>query len=373
MARSASAGPWPSFAPQRPPDGRSPLPCAILSAAWPSARRTDIGDVELAEDLDRWRADLPLAYAAEPFWAQTLPRRLRRHKKLLFAAELALVMSLVTANLVASRIQSHLTLRNMAMYKLARNWDDMESHAFQFQRPGSPWLHNPDAPETLATATHALKEYNIFGSDDWRQREEVRNLPQRDRNDLALWLMEQAFRYCRALGDRPDSPGDWHRALEMLDRVGTTPPLQAFETLRRRSHARLAQSGTSDSQAQERIALPPEPDAGPQSLARHPPEPPWLEDYLLGVAAELEGDDDPEVAAKFESPALAQGPGRADSSAELGEDAPPFAFRTHPGLCSIMTAFWTVVPTRSGATIVPRPSASSCSAGPKQPGTLISA
>ena len=29
--------------------------------------------VELAEDLDRWRADLPLAYAPEPFWAQTFP------------------------------------------------------------------------------------------------------------------------------------------------------------------------------------------------------------------------------------------------------------------------------------------------------------
>ena len=310
--------------------------------------------LELAEDLDRWRADLPLAYAAEPFWSQTLPRCARRNKKLLFAVGLALVMCLVTTYLVM------MTLQDVAMDKLHQNWDDIKSHAYQFQRshcwllsswpiarhrvpcvpvsaPRSPRLQNPDAPETVATAAHALKEYDVFGRGDWRQREEVRNLPEGDRNDLALWLMEQTFRYCRALGDRPDSPGDWLRAIAVLDRVRTTPPLQAFETLRRRLHARLAQSGTPDSQAQKQIALPPEPDAGPESPARRPPEPPWLEDYLLGVAAELEGEPDP------------------------------------TRLCSIMTAFWPVVPTRSGATIVPRSSVSNCNDGPKRPGTSIAA
>ncbi|MGO9915117.1 MAG: protein kinase domain-containing protein, partial [Isosphaeraceae bacterium] len=249
--------------------------------------------LELAEDLDRWRADLPLAYAAEPFWAQTLPRCARRNKKLFFAVGLVLVMCLVATYLVVSRIQSRWTLQDMAMHKLARNWDDIESRAFLFQRPGCPRLQNPDAPETLATATHALKEYGVIGRGDWRRRAEVRNLPEGDRNDLALWLMEQTFLYCRALGDRPDSPGDWRRAIAALDRVSTTPPLQAFETLRRRLHARLGQSGTPHSQAQEQIALPPEPDAAPESLARRPPEPPWLEDYLLGVAAELEGEPEP--------------------------------------------------------------------------------
>ena len=296
MARSASAGLWPSFAPPSPPPvRRSPLPFAQFSSvAWPSAPRADTGGrLELAEDLDRWRADLPLAYAAEPFWAQTLPRCARRNKKLFFAVGLVLVMCLVATYLVVSRIQSRWTLQGMAMHKLARNWDDIESHAFQFQRPGSPRLQNPDAPEAVATAAHALKEYDVFGRGDWRQREDVRNLPEGDRNDLALWLMEQTFLYCRALGDRPDSPGDWRRAIAALDRVSTTPPLQAFETLRRRLHARLGQSGTPHSQAQEQIALPPEPDAAPESLARRPPEPPWLEDYLLGVAAELEGEPDP--------------------------------------------------------------------------------
>src|SRR5271157_5850296 len=264
--------------------------------------------LELAEDLDRWRADLPLAYAAEPFWAQTLPRCARRSKKLLLAGALALVMCLATTSVVMTRIQSRLTLRDIAMDKLARNWDDIESHAFQFQRPGSPRLQNPDAPETLATAAHALKEYGIIGSGDWRQRAEIRNLPEGDRNDLALWLMEQTFRFCRALGDRPDSPGDWHRAIAALDRVSTTPPLQAFATLRRQLHARLGQSGMPHSQAKKKIASPPELAAGPDRLAMRPPEPPWLEDYLLGVAAELEGDRDPELALQHYDRVLARSP-----------------------------------------------------------------
>ncbi|HMF38810.1 MAG TPA: serine/threonine-protein kinase, partial [Isosphaeraceae bacterium] len=264
--------------------------------------------LELAEDLDRWRADLPLAYAAEPFWSQTLPRCARRSKKLLFAGALALVMCLVTTYVVTTGIKSRLTLRDIALDKLARNWDDIESHALQFQRPRSPRLPNPYDPETMATATHALKEYGIIGSGDWRQRAEVRNLPEGDRDDLALWLMEQTFRYCRALGDRPDSPGDWHRAIAALDRVSTTPPLQAFETLRRQLNARLGQSGIPHSQAKKKIASPPELAAGPDRLAMRPPEPPWLEDYLLGVAAELEGDPDPELALQHYDRVLARSP-----------------------------------------------------------------
>ena len=122
--------------------------------------------LELAEDLDRWRADLPLAYAAEPFWSQTLPRCARRNKKLLFAVGLALVMCLVTTYLVVSRIQSRLTLQDMAMDKLARNWDDIESHAFQYQRPGSPRLQNPDAPEISGNGSSRTERVRCLRS--WR-------------------------------------------------------------------------------------------------------------------------------------------------------------------------------------------------------------
>jgi serine/threonine protein kinase len=313
-----------------------PALCAILErclAARPAGRYRR--SLELAEDLDRWRADRPLAYAAEPFWAQTLPRSIRRKKKLLFAVGLAIVVSLVTTYLVVMRIQSHSTLQDMAMYKLARNWDDIESRAFQFQRPGSPRLQNPDAPETVATAVHALKDYDVLGRGDWRQREEVRNLPDGDRNDLELWLMEQSLRYCRALGDRLGSPGDWLRAIAALDRLRTTPPLQAFEILRRRLLAKLGQSGALDPQARKLIASTSERDPAPDGLAQRPPVPPWLEDYLLGVAAELEADAEPGMVVELKSPAAvpvpaaAAGPGRSDPNpvAEPGEDPPAIAQR----------------------------------------------
>jgi serine/threonine protein kinase len=308
--------------------------------------------LELAEDLDRWRTDLPLAYASEPFWAQTVPRMARRNKKLLLGTGLAICFCLVTTYLVASRNQSLATFQIMARQKLERIWDDVESPAIQYQRqwpaflPRPGWSHdieslahqfqrprrirlqNLDAPETLATASHALRAYDVLGPGDWRQRDDVRNLSEQDRHDLSLWLMEQAFRYCRALGNRPASPADWRRAIAALDQVNTTPPLQVLENLRRRIDAKLGQGGTPDSQVQTRVALPLQPAAGLQKLARHSPDPPWLEDYLRGVAAELQGEDDPDLIAKLEIPAPAPRPGLADSNAGPREDVSTIAQRT---------------------------------------------
>ena len=125
---------------------------------------------------------------------------------------------------------------------------------------------------------------------------------------LRLWLMEQTFRYCRALGDRPDSPGDWLRAIAALDRVSTTPPLQAFETFSRRLHARLGQQERLTLRLKSRSRCRLNRTPGPDSLARRPPEPPWLEDYLLGVAAELEGEPDPDQALQHYDRVLARSP-----------------------------------------------------------------
>ena len=41
---------------------------------------------------------------------------------------------------------SRSTLQHLALHKLARIWDDIESHAFQFQRPGSPQAPEPRLP-----------------------------------------------------------------------------------------------------------------------------------------------------------------------------------------------------------------------------------
>lgn len=232
--------------------------------------------VELAEDLDRWRTDRPLAYAAEPFWAQTLPRWLRAEKTKLSATALIVTLSLSAALLMLGQSQS--TLANWAIRKVGRYLDDTTSHAFQFQRPGSTRLQNPRSADQIEGATHALKDYDVLENADWRNGDAIRYLPARERDELRLWLTEQAFRYGLALRDRSDVPADWMLAIETLDRVDTTPPLRALVSLRSRLIDKLAGSGI----------LLPEPRERSFSTPSHPRSD-WVDQYLLGVDAELAG------------------------------------------------------------------------------------
>src|SRR5262249_47745277 len=47
--------------------------------------------LELAEDLDRWRTDRPLAYAEGPFWGYVVPRWLRVKRRMLTIAAVSLL------------------------------------------------------------------------------------------------------------------------------------------------------------------------------------------------------------------------------------------------------------------------------------------
>ena len=230
-----------------------PIPPALRAilarclAAEPTARYRRAR--ELAEDLDRWRSDRPLAYAKEPFWSQSLPRWWRRNKKPMAAAGLVAMTMALSSYIVVAKSNYESRTESQSREKLARLWDDVESRALQFQRPGSRRLQDPDDPDVLAVALHALKEYDVLGDPGWRLREDIRSLPADDRVDLEFWLMEQAYRYCRALESRPGSPGDWLRAMATLDRVNTSPPLGALEDLRDRLRARLEGTGAFDSLA----------------------------------------------------------------------------------------------------------------------------
>jgi serine/threonine protein kinase len=240
---------------------------------------------ELAEDLDRWRSNRPLVYAQEPFWGQTVPRWLRCNRRMLTAAALSLLtVSLVTTAVVlrVSNLDLHRTVKASALHKLSRLWDDPEAGAFRFQRPRTRRLLVPDDHQAIETAVRALKAYEILGPGDlpnpgnWRRRDEVCRLSLADRENLELWIMEQAYRYCRALEHRPDSPEAWRRALAILDQVSGTLLIPAVAPLRRRLEGKLG-------------AAAPPPPAG--SLAQLAPV--WLDEYLLGVVAECE----PEMAA----------------------------------------------------------------------------
>ena len=53
-----------------------------------------------------------------------------------------------------------------------------------------------------------------------------RALPSPEREELEVWLLEQALRFAHALGRSPRSPADWQRALVSLEQVAASSPLR---------------------------------------------------------------------------------------------------------------------------------------------------
>ena len=130
----------------------------------------------------------------------------------------------------------------------------------------------PDDREALEVARRALLDYGVLGpggvaaAGDWRQGDAVRYLPAADREDLEVWLMERAYRYCRTLEDRPGSPADWRRLLEVLDRA--------------------AGAGRSAPSRRCEPGWPPGWDS-PTPLRPRSPAPAWLDEHLLGVVGRV--------------------------------------------------------------------------------------
>jgi serine/threonine protein kinase/thioredoxin-like negative regulator of GroEL len=243
-----------------------PVPAGRYARAW-----------ELAQDLDRWRTDRPLVFTAEPFWRHTLPRRLRRHGR--SAAVIAMAVSLLVAvPLTSVALLSSLANRQAAArFKLARLWDDPEARAYRFQHQQA-LQHLACDDSHFEAAARALKEYDVLGATDWRQRDDALCLSAAEREDLELWLAGHAYVYCRTLADRPASPDDWRRGLNVLDRISGSSSLPVLEALKGRLAARL---GGKESPA-FRIAT--------RSGSQGPPS--WVNDYLLGVEAECDSDSD---------------------------------------------------------------------------------
>jgi serine/threonine protein kinase/tetratricopeptide (TPR) repeat protein len=223
---------------------------------------------ELAEDLDRWCTDRPLAFAREPHWRFGFGRWMRRRRPAVAAASLSLAVTVVCTTAIWNTIQT--PLREQALARLAHLWDDTESKAFRFPRFGD-W--KPDVSDSPEEALHHLASYNVLGSSDWRTSDEFRALPEADRSELEIWLLEQALRYGRGLRQRPDSVDDWRRGLEALDRVVTLRPLGALKTQCRLLRRQLGLPESSAAGEKEAVA-----GVGPPRS--------WMEEYLLGVEAE---------------------------------------------------------------------------------------
>jgi serine/threonine protein kinase/Tfp pilus assembly protein PilF len=221
---------------------------------------------ELAEDLDRWCSDRPLAFAREPHWRCGLLRWVRRRRLAVAAGLLSLAVAAMSTLTVWSTAQA--STREKALAKLAYLWDDSESKVFGFRRFGQWRLDEFDAPED---AFQRLAYYNVLGAGDWRLSDDFRALPKFDREDLEVWLLEQTLRLGRALRHRPDSPGDWRRGLAALERVVALRPLGPLV-----AQANLLRRKLGLSERVPPISA---------DLRSNPP-PRWMEEYLLGIEAE---------------------------------------------------------------------------------------
>lgn len=231
---------------------------------------------KLAEDLDRWREHQPLAFAPEPPRWRVMARWARRNRRGLSGGLAAIfVVAMTAAILIAGDWRLGRRLEGEALSRLALLQDDPQSSIFDFQRPGEP-LRRRDPTEAAATALRALRTYGLVDDDAWRHRDAFRHLPTADREDLELYLMEQALRYGRILADRPAAPDDWRRAGAILDRAfepvaWPSAPL----SLRRRLADQLAAHSRRPS------------EDVPANAAGAAP---WIEAYLDGVVAELDAE-----------------------------------------------------------------------------------
>jgi serine/threonine protein kinase len=232
---------------------------------------------ELAQDLDWWRTDRPLVFTAETFWGQALPRSLRRYGRQAAVITMAVVLAVGLPGAGALWVNSLANREATALFKLARLWDDPEARAYRFQRQQAIRLVHCNLSQFEAAA-RALKEYDVLGPDDWRQRDDVRYLPRAEAEDLEVWLLGQGYLYCRTLAERPGSPEDWRRASKILDYLGGSSPPPVLAAMRQRLGDRLAGEETSGRIKPTRSSKP-----GPPS---------WVNEYLLGIQAECDSEPD---------------------------------------------------------------------------------
>ncbi len=218
----------------------------------------------LAEDLDRWLTNQAPIHTPAPSLKHEVGRWLHRNCTPLLAGALILGAGLASAAVVWNGQRE--TVRSRAEAKVAEIWQSPEFSGMRYQLPGRWTPVELGDPVKLATQRLAL--YGVLGPNDWRQRDDVRILPQNVRDDLEAWNMEQVLRLAKALESRAGSKEDLRRALEILERATELQPARVlFSRLRGlRRQLGLPQSSASDSRV----------------------VPSWLDDYLLGIETEDE-------------------------------------------------------------------------------------
>jgi tetratricopeptide (TPR) repeat protein len=252
---------------------RAPIPAGIRSilehclAPDPADRYKRAA--ELAEDLDRWRADLPLAYSREPGAGLGVLRWLRRQRGAVAAGLIGTAVAGGCAALTAYAISS--VRHEYAASGYSQLEGSAESGAFKLRRPVSNVVKAKADPAELAK--RHLEHYGILASANWKQRGDSRDLTGFEREELEVWLLEQAMRFAQALSERPDSPDDWRRALLCLERVD---PVAQFAPIAVQTRELRRLLGISHPLNESREAA---------------PAPRWMGTFLEALELELSGHE----------------------------------------------------------------------------------
>ena len=113
---------------------------------------------ELAEDLDRWGANLPLIHArSAPGVVSRCARVFRRYRVPLASA--AAVLLIVSSVGFVANVQMHRRLRAQAEAKLATIWDSGDPAIFRARRFGE-WRLDDNAADL---ARRNLDQYAVLG------------------------------------------------------------------------------------------------------------------------------------------------------------------------------------------------------------------
>jgi serine/threonine protein kinase/Tfp pilus assembly protein PilF len=220
---------------------------------------------ELAEDLDLWRSDRPLVIAEEPR-RSVLARSARRRRFPLIASGLTLAAAAIVAWVASVFLEGSKSEHALSRYSMIV--DQPESGAYTYRRVGQ-W-RDDELSDPAEASARQLGRYDVLFDFPpyWRERDDVRSLPDRERGELEVWIFEQILRHAVALRQRDDSPDAWKRALALLER-----------TLARASSAPLEAERATLLEHLKR------PDQGPVA-STGPSLPRWMDRYLAGVAAE---------------------------------------------------------------------------------------
>ncbi len=166
----------------------------------------------LAEDLDRYVDERPLVHARPTGLLRRALLAVGRQRRtvafgLLGCGLIGLVGWFSTERIVSAR-------REQSLARLTNFWSGRDPGVFRFGWSGR-W-QRIEPRDSIAVAGRVLERFDVLGPTDWRQRDEVAALPDHEKADLELWLLEHVWRLANALAAGED-PADLRRALAALE------------------------------------------------------------------------------------------------------------------------------------------------------------